>query len=190
MYSVGTAVGNRFEPALAAARAGADWAWAELYREHAPAVLGYLRARRAPDPEDLLGEVFLQLVRDLHRFEGDANGFRAWVFTVAHRRLLDSLRSARRRPQVDGGRELDELSGAVGDAEEEALTTLRNQQIAEMLACLSPDQQSVVLLRVIADLTVEQVASVIGKKPGAVKALQRRGLAALAREMSKEGVTL
>ena len=47
-----------------------------------------------------------------------------------------------------------------------------------------------VLLRVIADLTVEQVARVIGKRPGAVKALQRRGLAALAAELSKEGVTL
>ena len=59
-----------------------------------------------------------------------------------------------------------------------------------MIARLSPDQQSVVLLRVIADLTVEQVARVIGKRPGAVKALQRRGLAALEREISKEGVTL
>lgn len=181
---------QRFESVLPAARTGAEWAWAELYREHAPAVLGYLRARRAPDPEDLLGEVFLQLARDLSGFEGDAGAFRAWVFTVAHHRLLDDIRKRRRRPQADGGHALDELAGGVGDAEEDALTVLREQQLARMIARLSPDQQSVVLLRVIADLTVEQVARVIGKRPGAVKALQRRGLAALEREISKEGVTL
>jgi len=183
-------VEERFEPVLSAARGGAEWAWGELYREHAPAVLGYLRARRAPDPEDVLGEVFLQLARDLPRFEGDAGAFRAWVFTVAHNRLLDDLRKRRRRPQTEGGHALHELDGGVGDVEEEALTTLREQQIAEIIARLSPDQQTVVLLRVIADLTVEQVARVIGKRPGAVKALQRRGLAALAAELSKEGVTL
>jgi RNA polymerase sigma factor (sigma-70 family) len=183
-------VEDRFELVLPAAREGAEWAWAELYRDHAPAVLGYLRARGAPDAEDLLGEVFLHLARDLSGFEGDAGAFRAWVFTVAHHRLLDDIRKRRRRPQADGGHLLDELAGGVGDAEEDALTVLREQQLAKMIARLSPDQQSVVLLRVIADLTVEQVARVIGKRPGAVKALQRRGLAALAREISKEGVTL
>jgi RNA polymerase sigma factor (sigma-70 family) len=180
----------RFESVLPAARTGAEWAWAELYREHAPAVLGYLRARRVPDPEDLLGEVFLQLARDLSGFEGDAGAFRAWVFTVAHHRLLDDIRKRRRRPQAEGGHALDELDAGVGDAEDDALTLLREQQLARMIARLSPDQQSVLLLRVIADLTVEQVARAIGKRPGAVKALQRRALAALEREISKEGVTL
>jgi RNA polymerase sigma-70 factor, ECF subfamily len=182
-------VEQRFESVLSAARTGAEWAWGELYREHAPAVLGYLRARRAPESEDLLGEVFLQLARDLPSFEGDAGAFRAWVFKVAHHRLLDDIRKRRRRPQVERVHALHELGGA-GDAEEDALTALREQQLAKLIARLSPDQQSVVLLRVIADLTVEQVAAVIGKRPGAVKALQRRGLAALERELSKEGVTL
>ncbi len=113
---------QRFESVLSAARTGVEWAWAELYREHAPAVLGYLRARGAPDAEDLLGEVFLQLARDLSGFEGDARAFRAWVFTVAHHRLLDDVRKRRRRPQTDGGHALDELAGGVGDAEEDALT--------------------------------------------------------------------
>ncbi len=181
---------QRFDSVLSAARTGAEWAWAELYREHAPAVLGYLRARRAPDADDLLSEVFLQLARDLPGFEGDVGAFRAWVFTVAHHRLLDDIRKRRRRPQVEGVRLLEELDVGVGDAEADALTVLREQELAKLIACLSPDQQTVVLLRVIADLTVEQVASVIGKRPGAVKALQRRGLAALEREISKEGVTL
>jgi RNA polymerase sigma factor (sigma-70 family) len=179
----------RFEQILQAARAGADWAWAELYRDLAPSVLGYLRARRASEPEDLLGEVFVQLVRDLSRFNGDARAFRAWVFTVAHNRLLDAARRERRRPRIDPDEGVLELN-AIGDSEEEALTAIRDQQLVRMIAKLSPDQQSVILLRIVGDLTVEQVAEVIGKRPGAVKALQRRGLAALERELAREAVTL
>jgi RNA polymerase sigma-70 factor (ECF subfamily) len=55
---------------------------------------------------------------------------------------------------------------------------------------LSPDQQTVLLLRLFAELTIEEVATVIGKRPGAVKQLQRRGLVALRRELREEGVTL
>jgi RNA polymerase sigma-70 factor (ECF subfamily) len=62
--------------------------------------------------------------------------------------------------------------------------------VHELLAELTPDQRDVLLLRVVADLTVEQVAEVVGKPAGAVKALQRRGLAALRRLVEAEGVPL
>lgn len=171
-----------FESVLGAARAGADWAWAEIYREQSPAVLGYLRARRAADPEDLLGETFLQVVRDLPRFEGGEGAFRAWIFSIAHHRLLDAGRRARRRPRIEPATQVEEHH-VVGDGEEEALTSIAERELMAMLARLSPDQQSVLLLRILGDLTVEQVATVIGKRPNAVKALQRRGLAALQRDL-------
>jgi RNA polymerase sigma factor (sigma-70 family) len=182
-------VEQRFELVLSAARAGADWAWAEIYGELSPAVLGYLRARRAADPEDLLGEVFLQVVRDLPRFDGDESAFRAWVFTIAHHRLLDALRRQRRRPRLDPDATVAEYTLGIGDSEEEALASLADQETAALIARLSPDQQSVLLLRILGDFTVDQVAQVIGKRPNAVKALQRRGLAALRRQI-EEGVTL
>src|SRR5204862_3031394 len=72
------ALGEQFEQVLAAARAGGDWAWRELYFSVAPSVLGYLRGRGAPDPEDLLGEVFLHVVRGLGSFQGGENAFRGW----------------------------------------------------------------------------------------------------------------
>ena len=182
-------VEQRFASILSAARAGADWAWAEIYSALSPGVLGYLRARGAADPEDLLGEIFVQVVRDLPRFDGGEDAFRAWVFTIAHHRFLDAARRTRRRPRVDYGAVIDEHSGDVGDSEAEALASLAEGEVAAMIRELSPDQQSVLLLRILGDLTVEQVARAIGKRPGAVKALQRRGLAAL-RQRIGEGVTL
>jgi RNA polymerase sigma factor (sigma-70 family) len=179
-----------FGRVLAAARSGAEWAWTALYRELSPAVLGYLRARGTREPEDLVGEVFLQVVRDVRRFKGGEREFRAWVFTIAHHRLLDDLRRRRRRPLEQTAGDPADESGSTGDVEEEALAAISAQHVRQVLGRLSADQQSVLLLRIIGDLTIEEVAEVLGKRSGAVKALQRRGLAALTREISREAVTL
>ena len=56
---------------LEAARAGAEWAWSRLYNDLSGPVLGYLRMRGAAEPEDLLGEVFLQVARNAVTFEGE-----------------------------------------------------------------------------------------------------------------------
>lgn len=183
-------LGAAFDGVLAAARAGAEWAWAELYRDAAPSVLAYLRAQKAADPENLGGEVFLQLVRDLRSFAGGEREFRAWLFTIAHNRLLDERRRATRRPAEAAGPGLVEWHAPVGDAEDEALSALGAERVERAIRRLSPDQQTVLLLRLFAELTVDEVATVIGKRPGAVKQLQRRGLVALRRELREEGVTL
>lgn len=176
-------LGPSFDSILDAARAGADWAWTTLYRELAPGVLGYLRARGAGDPEDLLGECFLQVVRDLRRFEGDEDDLRAWVFTIAHHRLIDEARARARRPSIPVPH--DELHAAIpaGDAEADAVATLTQTEIRTMIETLAPDQQAVLLLRILGDLSIPEIARIVGKRPGAVKALQRRGLAAIRRRL-------
>jgi RNA polymerase sigma factor (sigma-70 family) len=174
-----------FDELLAGARDGAERAWTEIYRAFSPPVLGYLRGLGAAEAEDLTGEVFLQVVRDLHRFEGDRAAFKAWVLTIAHHRFIDHTRRTRRRPLVllpapgDDGR-------VAPDAEIEAFARLGAGRVRELFALLSPDQRAVLLLRIVGDLTVEEVGRVVGKRPGAVKALQRRGLATLARRLNEE----
>jgi RNA polymerase sigma factor (sigma-70 family) len=164
---------DSFDSVLSAARAGADWAWERIYADLAGSVIGYLRAHGAADPEDVAGEAFLQVVRDLSRFSGDERDFRAWVFTIVHRRLLDERRRLSRRPSVP----LDEPHDVRGgDVTEDAWTGLDRRQVVDLLAELPPDQRSVLLLRILGDLTIEEIARAVGKRPGAVKALQRRGL--------------
>ena len=67
--------------------------------------------------------------------------------------------------------------------EENAFAVLAHEEVRGMLAVLSPDQRDVVLLRIVADLSVEEVARLTGKREGAVKALQHRALAALRRHL-------
>lgn len=179
-----------FDDVLLAARAGGEWAWAEIYRDLAPVVLGYLRGQGAAEPEDVTGEVFVQVVRDLPRFDGDERAFRAWVFTIAHHRLVDAGRHAGRRPVDPTSAETIAQHMPVGDAQDDALDALAGARVRELLGTLSLPQREVLLLRILGDLTVEQVARVVGRRPGAVKALQRRGLATLKRELSKQGVPL
>lgn len=181
---------KNFAAVLEAARTGEDWAWTAIYDEHAPALVGYLRARRAAHPEDLLGEVMLQVVRDLPRFKGGSGDFRAWAFTIAHHRMLDERRRSARKPaQALPPDEIEQL-GPLGDTEDDALRSLSVERVGRLLARLSPDQQNVILLRVFGELPCEEVGKVIGKRPGAVKALQRRGFEALKAELSKERVTI
>jgi RNA polymerase sigma factor (sigma-70 family) len=181
---------KRFAAILRAARDGEDWAWRAIYDEHAPALLGYLRARGTDQPEDVLGEVMLQIVRDLPSFDGGKPEFRAWAFTIAHHRLLDERRRSARRPaEPMPAPELERL-GPLGDTEEDAQRALSAERVGRILAQLSPDQQNVILLRVLGELSIEQVAEVLGKTPGAVKALQHRGFDAIRREIERERVTI
>jgi RNA polymerase sigma factor (sigma-70 family) len=170
--------GLAFDDVLAAAQAGAAWAFETLYRDLAPAVTGYLRLHGAAEPDDLASETFLGVFTGLAGFRGDEDELRSWVFTIAHRRLIDDWRRRSRRPRLaDDAGDLTLLPG--GDAEDDALVRVGTEDVHRLCAGLPDDQRSVLLLRVLADLTVEQVASVMGRSVGSVKALQRRGLRAL-----------
>jgi RNA polymerase sigma-70 factor (ECF subfamily) len=179
-------IGAEFDGVLEAARAGAEWAWRSLYRDLAPSVVGYLRGRGATSPEDVAGDVFVQVVKNIGTFKGDEAAFRSWIFVIAHRRLLDEKRTERRHPEY--AREPEEFRDieAQFSTEDEALGRVRTVEVARLLDELTPPQREVILLRVLAGLSVEEVARVIAKRPRAVKSLQHRGLEALRRIMQAE----
>jgi RNA polymerase sigma factor (sigma-70 family) len=180
---------ERFTSLLESARDGSEAAWQELYNGLAPMILGYLRANGAPDAEDVLSEVFLQVARDIATFGGEERGFRSWVFTIAHHRLIDARRHSARRP-VELAPDPPEPGDRADDAADEALARIGVEEVQRVLETISEEQRAVLLLRVVGDLSIEDVGKAIGKRPGAVKALQRRGLAAVKRELAREGVTL
>jgi RNA polymerase sigma factor (sigma-70 family) len=182
-------IGAAFQLVLASAKAGDHSALEVIYRDLAPAVLGYLRGQGAAEPEDLASEVFVGVVKDLPRFRGDERAFRSWVFTIVHRRLVDEHRRRARRLESSADPEDLLPFGRKGDVEDEALDRLEGRMVLEAARALTPDQRAVVLLRVLADLPVADVARVLGKSQGAVKTLQRRALDRLARELLPETVT-
>jgi RNA polymerase sigma-70 factor (ECF subfamily) len=189
MYSNAMMPDDGFAETLLAARAGADWAWRALYEDVAPALARYARASGVADPENLVGDVFLRAVRTLQRFDGGRRAFRAWMFAIARNAAVDDARKrVRRRTEPLPAHVLAEI-GPVGDAEEEAMRAVAEDRVHSAMASLTVDQRDVLLLRILGDLTVDEVASVVGKRSGAVKALQARGLERLRRNISTGAVS-
>ncbi len=150
----------------------------DAYQAFAPAVLGYLRSQRAPDPEDILGEVFLQVARDWTKFRGDDASLRRWVFSIAHNRLADARRYATRRPAI--------TSSAVPERPAPAAPGDIDPDLLAALALLTPEQREVVVLRFVGDLPLEDVARITRRRVGSVKAMQHRALEALERALVRD----
>ena len=180
---------QRFAKTLAAARNGEATAWSQLYHEVAPILIGYLRAQHLPDAEDVAGEVLLEVVRDIERFDGSRERFRSWVLAIAHHRLLDARRKAARRPADPTPHEELAAPPSEDDPEADVLATLGFGELEPALATLTDEQRSVLLLRVIGDLPIAEVARITGRRPGAVKQLQHRATAALRRQLEAESAS-
>jgi RNA polymerase sigma-70 factor (ECF subfamily) len=176
---------------LRAAGDGDGRAFEQIFAALSGKVLVFARVRGASDPEGLVNDVFLQVFLGLGDFDGSEVQFRAWMFRIARNKLIDESRRKERRP-VEVAAD-DEMAAALSDrdlVDSEAMDRIATDSLISRLAILTPEQRDVVMLRVVADLTIDDISAVIGKRPGAVKALQRRAFRTLAREFSAEAVPL
>jgi RNA polymerase sigma-70 factor (ECF subfamily) len=143
----------------------------------------YLTALVGVEAEDVAAEAWAQVCRDLDSFTGGLDGFRGWVATIGRHRALDHLRTLRRRPVVPMEPELLPVTGTVAAASEVAEEAEATRAALRMIATLPRDQAEAVLLRAVMGLDAVAAASVLGKKPGAVRTAAHRGLRALARRL-------
>jgi RNA polymerase sigma-70 factor, ECF subfamily len=178
---------TEFDPVLAAAQEGAQWAIAILWREVHPRLLRFLRGLDSARAEDVEAETWLVAARDLSTFRGGEQQFRAWMFTIARNRLIDARRRDARRPSIVMPPEALHERPADDDPAVTALDVLSaDAAVALVRECLPPDQAEVILLRIVGGLDVEEVAAILGKRPGNVRVLQHRGLRRLAERISHQ----
>jgi RNA polymerase sigma-70 factor (ECF subfamily) len=174
-------LGDGFPAVLDLARSGDDTAWGALYDDLAGPIFGFARGRGARDPDDVVGETFLHVARALPSFTGDEHGFRAWVFTIAHRRVVDVLRQRARRPATplpdDALVPLAEAMQAGADDLELLVDRLADAgHLDALLDVLTDEQREVLVLRFAADLDATTVGQLTGRSTNAVAALTRRAL--------------
>ena len=178
-------IGADFPIVLAAAQRGENDAITVLYRALNPLLLRYFKANATRVAEDLTQEVWLSAAPRLHTFEGDEHQFRTWMFTVARRRLVDHWRAAGRRvSEVQAEVDPVAVVGADPSARVEG-----EDAIAELTAGLNEEQREVILLRVVAGLSVEEVAELVDKSPGAVRVIQHRAVRKAAARLNEAAVT-
>lgn len=180
---------DEFASLVEQARQGAEPALTAIYRGQQGRLLRVLRSEVGDAAEDVASQVWLEVFGSLARFEGGEADFRAFLFTVARRRVADHRRSRWRRPSTavepevlhgapDSSPTVDDLvaDGIDGDA-----------AVRRVVEILGEDVARVVLLRIVGGLSAEEVATLTGRSPGAVRVLQHRALKKLASELGEGG---
>jgi RNA polymerase sigma-70 factor, ECF subfamily len=156
--------------------------FARLYRRHVDAVYRYCfsRSGNRADAEDLTAKVFLEAWQGLERYRHRGT-FRAWLFTIVHRRVIDFYRHTARDPvaqalPIDASRD-----GAVtGGPYHEVVLDEALRKLGDLVAGLDHERQTMLTLRYAGDLTYREIGQVMGKTTAAVKMTVRRTLKRLA----------
>jgi RNA polymerase sigma-70 factor (ECF subfamily) len=184
---LGRVIGAAFGTTLAGAQAGDEAAFARLFRDVQPVLLRYLRVVAPEAAEDVAAETWLQVVTGLAGFSGGEEAFRAWLFTIARHRAVDAGRSRARRRIVplERGGAAERLAP---DAADVALERISTRATLALISALPRDQAEIIMLRVVAGLGTRQVASIVGKSPGAVRVAAHRALRRLAAMIDRAGV--
>lgn len=176
------------------AQDGDEAAFRWLYRSLTPELTRYAQVIVGQDAEDVVAEAWLQITRDLIRFEGDGPAFRRFTLAVARNRARDLLRRRGRRVEeiAQPTSELPEPRtppGSPGSSEADTAETvgarLAAQELMARVAELPRPQAEAVVLRVVFDLDTKSAAEILGKRPGAVAMALSRGLKGLARQWER-----
>jgi RNA polymerase sigma-70 factor (ECF subfamily) len=170
---------TRMAASLAAARLGNSIAFEAIYRALAPRLARYARGLVGQDAEDVAAEAWLQIVRDLHNFDGDWDAFRGWAARIVRNRAIDHLRSAARRPARSATVDALLERAAPDDTASAAEEALSTAAAVDLIATLPPDQAEAVLLRAVVGLDAKAAGEVLGKRAGAVRVAAHRGLRSL-----------
>jgi RNA polymerase sigma-70 factor (ECF subfamily) len=163
-----------------------EWGFVALYRDLQPRLLRYATALIGPDAEDVTAETWLQVARDLHRFDGDLDGFRGWASTICRHRAADAARVRARRPCVVGDMDTISEPTSLSDTADDALTGLSSREAIALIATLPQHEAEAVLLRTVVGLDTVATGTVLGKSAGAVRIAAHRGLKRLGRMLDEQ----
>jgi RNA polymerase sigma-70 factor (ECF subfamily) len=160
---------------------GNQTAFTQLYDTYFDRIYRYIyvRLRRQDEAQDLTQEVFIKALKAIESYKVGKTPFASWLFRIAHNQVIDHVRKHKKGIETS----LDEAPPSVG-AEDPVAIIEKQFEVAELntaIVALSPAQQEVISLRFIADLPIAEVARILGKSEGTVKALQFNATIALRR---------
>ena len=153
-------------------------AFAQLYEEYFDKIFRYvaLKIGDRMEAEDITQQVFLNAIRAISSFKLKGIPFSAWLFRIAHNQVVDYLRKKTRRPVSS----IDKVSLSADDDPTQTLERkLDVERLNSATRKLTPAQQEVISLRFAGEMSIAEVAKVMGKSEGAIKALQHSAIVAL-----------
>jgi len=153
-------------------------AFAQLYEENFDKIYRYivLKIGNKTEAEDMTQQVFLNALKSISSFKWKGIPFSAWLFRIARNQVVDYLRKKTRRTVTP----LEEpMVASNDDPQLIAEQRLNIEKLDSATKRLTPAQREVISLRFAGELPIAQVAKLMGKSEGAIKALQHSAVVAL-----------
>ncbi len=174
---------------IRAAQKGDRNAVGALYDAYADKIYRYLffRVDDRATAEDLTAEVFLNFVEAVRTYEIGETPLIAWLYRVAHARLVDHYRKQNRAAKESS---LDDLIvGVEDDTDAQLMSSHRQEKVRIAMDTLTAEQKQVIIFRFIEGYNLQKTADLMGKTIGAIKVMQYRALQSLSRSLNKQGIT-
>lgn len=172
---------------VAQSQQGDQDAFAVLYRNYVQAIYRYcfFRVQDSDQAEDLTADVFLRAVDGLSRYNERGLPFGAWLFRIAHDRVVDFYRKTGRRPVIELTD--DFISDAVGPDVSIEITE-NHERLYDAISHLTDEQQAVIQFRFMENWSLEDTGRMMNKSANAIKALQHRALQSLQRYIIQQNL--
>jgi RNA polymerase sigma-70 factor (ECF subfamily) len=167
------------------AKSGDPDAFARLYDAYVERVYRYIYFRVSDDAatEDLTSQVFLKAWESVSRYRPGSSPFLAWLYSIARNLVIDHYRTKKETVDLE---DIIHITSNGPSPDEEVQKRFELQEMRKALQFLTDEQREVVTLRFIAGLSTEEVAAVMEKREGAIRALQMRALHALYQYMMEK----
>jgi RNA polymerase sigma-70 factor (ECF subfamily) len=187
-HDVAAPEGDDLRTLVLRAKTGDADAFGTLYDRYLDLVYRYVYFRVGSHPlaEDLTSETFLRALRRITDFTWQGRDFGAWLVTIARNLITDHYKSGRHRLEVSTAEILDVPIDGPHIPENAVVSAIINDRVLRAVRDLNPEQQECVVLRFLHGMTLAETALVMGKKSGAIKALQFRAVRALARALQED----
>ena len=165
------------------AQQGDNEAFAQLYEEHFDKIYRYvmLRIGDKVEAEDMTQQVFVKALQAISSFRWKGIPFSAWLFRITHNQVVDYLRKKKKRVTEPLN---ESLASNNSNPQLIAEQNLDIERLLQATKKLTEAQREVISLRFTSELSVAQVAEVMGKSQGTVKALQHSAIVALRKALS------
>ncbi len=144
----------------------------------------YYRVSDAPLAEDLTSRIFLKAWENLPSYRDRGLSFGTWLFSIARNTVIDHYRTAKSEHGLEDAASV--LTDSSADPEAVLTEALRAERLARAMQTLTDEQREVLVLKFIEGYSTEEVADLMRKKPGAIRALQMRGLQSLERLLEED----
>jgi len=176
------------QTAIERAITGDQEAFSILYERYVIRIYNYIyyRVGNSHDAEDITARVFYRAMGGISRYDNRGVPFSAWLYRIAHNLVANWYRDNARKKEVSL-EEVGQFQQRSEHLESVMVQSQENEVLMKAIRSLPPDRQQLIILKLVEDLSNQEIGEIMGKSEGAIKSLYHRTLLTLRKRIEKMG---